>query len=84
MDDVYYNIDAVVENLKTETSINFKLINEMDAEYVAMGEISEQELLDIGFEFIGYSDYVKCPMYRLGKNIEAIFDDTILHIYTIL
>ena len=43
--------------------------------------MTKEDLINLGFKFIGYSSYIKCPIYRYGKNIEAIFNETILHIY---
>ena len=79
--DVIFGIDIVINMLETATNVKFKLVNEFDKEYISLGQISEQQLLDVGFEFTGYSSYVKCPVYQLGKNIEAVFNETILHIY---
>lgn len=79
--DVIYNVEVVIKMLESATDIKFKLVNEFDKEYISLGQITEKNLTDLGFEFTGYSSNIKCPMYRFGKNIEAIFDETILHIY---
>lgn len=79
--DIVFDIETVVKKLETDTDVKFKLKNVQSPEYVANGVITEKDLTDFGFEFIGYSSYVKCPIYRYGKNIEAIFNETILHIY---
>ena len=80
-DDVVFDIEMVVKNLEEATNIKFKLKNVQSPEYVATGVIQEEDLTDFGFRFIGYSSYIKCPIYRYGKNIEALFNETILHIY---
>ena len=81
-DDVVFPITTVVNMIETRTGKKLKLRNSQAPEYVLLEPISEQELLDLGFKFIGYSSFVKCPIYRLG-NIEAIFNETILHIYSL-
>ena len=80
-DDIIFDIESIVKHLTNTTNVKFKLKNLQSPEYVATGIIQEQDLLDFGFKFIGYSSYVKCPIYRYGQNIEALFNDTILHIY---
>lgn len=79
--DIVFSIETVVNKLSELTDVQFKLKNEQSPEYVALGQIKESDLIDMGFEFIGMSSYVKCPMYRYGKNIEALFNESILHIY---
>ena len=81
INDVTFTLGNVVNKLSDETDVKFKLKNVQSPEYVAQGQITEQNLMDMGFEFIGMSSYVKCPIYRYGKNIEAIFMESILHIY---
>ena len=80
MAEIKYDIDSVATQIETATGIKMKLVNEFDPEYISLGQITEDDLVDLGFEFSGYSSYVKCPVYKLN-NIEAIFDDTILHLY---
>lgn len=80
-DDVIFDIDKVVKRLENATDVKFKLKNIQSPEYVAKGSIQESDLTEIGFKFIGYSSYVRCPIYRYGQNIEAIFNENILHIY---
>ena len=80
-DDVVFSIENVVKQLEDSTNVKFKLKNIQSPEYVATGIIQETDLTDFGFKFIGYSSYVKCPIYRYGANIEAIFNESILHIY---
>ena len=79
--DVVFSLDVVVNKLSQQTGIDFKLKNVQSPEYVAQGQVSQDDLFDMGFEFVGMSSYVKCPIYRYGKNIEALFDETLLHIY---
>lgn len=78
---VVFDIANVVKQLENATNIKFKLVNVQDPEYTSLGQLTETDLTDLGFEFIGYSSNIKCPIYRYGKNIEAIFNETILHIY---
>lgn len=80
-DDIVFDIEMVVKKLEEEIDVKFKLKNVQSPEYVATGVIQEKDLTDFGFRFIGYSSYVKCPIYRYGNNIEALFNETILHIY---
>lgn len=79
--DVVFDIETVVTMLEDATDVKFKLASEFDKEYVAQGQVTEQQLTDIGFEYVGISSGIKCPMYQFGKNIEAIFDESLLHIY---
>ena len=79
--DVIYDIENVIKQIETATDVKMKVANQFDPEYISMGQITEENLTDLGFEFVDYSSNIKCPIYKLGKNIEAIFDDTILHIY---
>ena len=79
--DIVFNIEVVVNKLSQQTGVSFKLKNMQSPEYVAQGQINETDLISMGFEFIGMSSYIKCPIYRFGKNIEAIFNESILHIY---
>ena len=80
-DDITFDIETVVNRLQNDTNVKFKLKNVQSPEYVATGAIQEKALIDFGFKFVGYSSYIKCPIYRYGKNIEALFNETILHIY---
>lgn len=79
--DIIYDINIVINLLETATDVKFKKEREYDSEYVAGGQITENQLVDLGFRFHEYSSYMKCPIYKLGNNIEAIFDETILHVY---
>lgn len=83
MADVVYTVETVATMIKNTLGVTMKLVNEFDVEYIATAPVSEEQLVNLGFEFTGFSSGVKCPMYRLGANIEAIFDDTILHIYSL-
>lgn len=44
--------------------------------------VNEEKLLEVGFEFIGYDFEHNYPMYRY-ENLEAFYNETILHIYEI-
>ena len=79
--DVMFDIENVIKQIETATSVKMKLVNQYDPEYISTGQLTEDDLTDLGFEFVGYSSNIKCPTYRLGKNIEAVFNETILHIY---
>lgn len=79
--DVIFDITSIAKQLETATGVKLKLANLIDPEYIAIGQITEQQLKDFGFEFVSYSSYIKCPIYRYGANIEAIFNESILHIY---
>lgn len=81
--DVVLNIQTIADKIKEATGVKLKLANKQSPEFVALGGITEEDLINIGFVFVGYSNYIKCPIYRYGKNIEAIFNETILHLYTI-
>lgn len=83
-EDVMFKVEDIVNKLQNQTGVKLKLRNTQSPEYISIGQISEQDLLDFGFVFVGYSSYIKCPIYRYGKNIEAIFNETILHIYGIV
>lgn len=80
-EDIVFDIDSIINRLSKSLDIKFKLKNVQSPEYVATSSVSEKALTDFGFKFVGYSSYIKCPIYRYGKNIEALFNETILHIY---
>ena len=80
-DDITFDIETVVTRLQNDANVKFKLKNVQSPEYVATGAIQEKTITDFGFRFVGYSSYIKCPIYRYGRNIEALFNETILHIY---
>ena len=66
MNDITFTLEYVVNKLSEDTNVSFKLKNVQSPEYVAQGQIAEQDLLDMGFEYIGMSSYVKCPIYKYG------------------
>ena len=57
--DVVFDLDVVVNKLSQQTDIMFKLKNAQSPEYVAQGQKKEEDLLDMGFEYIGMSSYIK-------------------------
>lgn len=79
--DIKMNLKVVVEQIEKATSVKFKKV--LDDEYVAEGQITEKDLVDIGFVYVTSSITTMTEhyaVYRIAKNIEAIFEDTILHV----
>ena len=76
-----YNLDIIVEEF--EKVSGEKAVKEMifKTDYM-FGNITEEMLLDFGFEFVTMSNKAgfDTPIYRLG-NIEAVFVGQILHMY---
>ena len=50
--DVVFDIAVVVKQLEDATNIKFKLVNTQDPEYTSLGQLTEADLTDLGFEFI--------------------------------
>lgn len=71
-----YKIKDIEKQLGTKA-----IFNKQFNEYILTG-VSEEKLLELGFEFCGYSLRTNNPMYRY-ENIEAIYEQQNLHIYEI-
>ena len=69
------NIITSLEN-KLDSKSRYSLFTD---EYI-MSNVTEQKLLENGFEFKGYDNSKKYPIYRF-ENIEGIFDKGVLHLY---
>lgn len=82
-DMINYNLKSVIEKLETSAGQKAYLENKLDDEYI-IGNITTEDLLDIGFEFIYESNScgLQTPIYRFG-NIEAIYVGQLLHVYKI-
>lgn len=83
LDNVIFDIKTVVDKVQASTNVKFVLKNVQAPEYVATGNIKEDDLIALGFKYIGKSSYVVCPIYKYGSNIEAVFIGSLLHIYNL-
>lgn len=76
-----YNLKTVVDKI-SETSggtVNDTKRFEGSGDEYLISNVEEQMLLDMGFEFKGYTTYNTAPYYIMG-NILAYFDDVVLHV----
>lgn len=78
---VLYNLEQVVKSLEDISGQKAVVDKVFNTTYL-MGNMTEDNLLDVGFKCFGptnkggFDTYI----YRLGKNIEACFIEQILHI----
>lgn len=70
-------IKKLAENLNTKATLD----NKFELEYI-LPNVTEEQLLEQGFEYVGKSQYTNYPMYR-KENLEALFLDSVLHIYEV-
>lgn len=69
-------IDGIASKLNTKARYS-----QFSEEYI-LSNVDVNKLEEIGFEFVGYDNANKYPIYRY-ENLEAIFDRGIVHIYQI-
>lgn len=74
-----YNVKDIINEIEKLSHKKSKCVNEYAKEYIFTGPIGESTLEEVGFVFIEYSSYIKCPVYKLG-NIVAIYNENVLHI----
>lgn len=78
---VLYDLEQVVKSLEDISGQKAVVDKVFNTTYL-MGNMTEDNLLDVGFKCFGptnkggFDTYI----YRLGKNIEACFIEQILHI----
>lgn len=78
MSKIEYNLENIVAQIEKISNQKAKKESKFNLEYI-IGNVTEEHLTEIGFKFIEYSQYNRCPVYQLG-NILALFDDQILHV----
>lgn len=78
------DIKTILKKIEQATNQKAHLDPKLKVDYV-MGNVTEKQLLDIGFEFIEMSNKIGnvCPIYRMD-NIEAIFNGNLLYIHETL
>ena len=74
-----FNLIDIVTLIETTANTKARLDNKFGLEYL-IPNVSEQNLIDAGFEFKEKSSYNICPIYQ-KSNILAHFDEGILHVY---
>lgn len=78
---IKYNLKSVVDKIaeKSDGIVNKMKKFEGTAEEYFISEVTEEMLLELGFEYKGYTHYGIAPYYLKG-NILAYFDDVVLHV----
>lgn len=81
--DIKYNIDELINKIETSYMQKAYLSTKLGKEYI-IGNIESSQLIDLGFELVSKSNEcgINTPIYRLG-NIEAIYIQSLLHIYEV-
>lgn len=74
-----FNLIDIVKLIETTANTKARLDNKFGLEYL-IPNVSEQNLIDAGFEFKEKSSFNVCPIYQRA-NILAHFDESILHVY---
>ena len=74
-----FNLIDVVKLIETTANTKARLDNKFGLEYL-IPNVTEQNLIDAGFEFKEKSSFNVCPIYQRA-NILAHFDESILHVY---
>ena len=77
--EIKFNLIDVVKLIETTANTKARLDNKFGLEYL-IPNVSEQNLIDAGFEFKEKSSFNVCPIYQRA-NILAHFDESILHVY---
>ena len=73
-----FNLIDIVKLIETTSNTKARLDNKFGLEYL-IPNVSEQNLIDAGFEFKEKSSFNVCPIYQRA-NILAHFDESILHV----
>ena len=74
-----FNLIDIVKLIETTANTKARLDNKFGLEYL-IPNVTEQNLIDAGFEFKEKSSFNVCPIYQRA-NILAHFDESILHVY---
>ena len=74
-----FNLIDIVKLIETTSNTKARLDNKFGLEYL-IPNVSEQNLIDAGFEFKEKSSFNVCPIYQRA-NILAHVDESILHVY---
>ena len=77
--EIKFNLIDIVKLIETTANTKARLDNKFGLEYL-IPNVSEQNLIDAGFEFKEKSSFNVCPIYQRA-NILAHFDESILHVY---
>lgn len=80
---VKYDLTAITKIIETNSNQKARLDTKLGTDYM-ISNVDVDTLTDIGFVYVGNTN--KCgfvtPMFRLG-NVEAIYIEHILYVYTI-
>lgn len=76
-----HNLESIVKSIKEASNgiVEKKKKFEDSADEYFISNVTESMLLDLGFEFKGYTMYGAAPYYE-KDNIMAYFDDVVLHV----
>ena len=74
-----FNLIDIVKLIETTANTKARLDSKFGLEYL-IPNVSEQNLIDAGFEFKEKSSFNVCPIYQRA-NILAHFDESVLHVY---
>ena len=72
---VNYNILDIIKEIEKATKQ--KARQDISKKHYIISNVTEKQLLNLGFEFIGVGQWDKYPMYQLG-NILALFKEQLL------
>lgn len=78
MENINYNIKNIVDGLTKTYNVKSNKISVTPEEYVIYS-ITENNIIEYGFKYIGKSSYVVCPMYTYG-NISGFFNENEFHL----
>lgn len=73
-----YDLELIVKEIEKVSNQKAKFDTYLKQEYL-IGNVEEEHLLQVGFEFIEYGQYNHYPIYKFG-NILAIYIGNVLHI----
>ena len=77
---IKFNLDNAIDSIATQLETTYKRASDLDyiKEYT-LPSVSEEKLLNIGFNFKGMTTSTHIPLYEY-ENLIAVFDNQLLHI----
>ena len=80
---VKFKLNDIIEEIASKLDTTYHKEDTISNSYeYTLPNIEESQLLEIGFIFEGNSLVTELPIYRY-ENLQAHFDDTLLHIYQV-
>lgn len=79
---VIFNLKTIANILDNKLGSKGHFEQKFGLEYL-VPNVTEEKVLEAGFTFVGYDFQHNHPMYRY-QNLEAFFDEGILHIYEMI